>query len=263
MNPPPLKNTKNGSGTVVPAVEQACRILLTLAKQTSTKTNLTELCKAVGIHNSKGYNILYTLQQFGFVHREEKEKRYALGPGLLSLSRKVLDSLDYKETAQPFLEALARETGSPSFFGLRTGDGIYVVGKQEGRGDIGITIRLGLRYPLTHGAHGKAIVAFLPERERERILAKEKLYFHGDPSRLNRTLLEKELKRCRQEGYAEDLGELQPNINAVAAPVFGSSDQLVGVLFLVGLFPKSEVKSFGRKVADKARRMSTLLGAKV
>jgi DNA-binding IclR family transcriptional regulator len=94
-------------------------------------------------------------------------------------------------------------------------------------------------------------------------LAKEKLYFHGDPSRLNRTLLEKELKRCRQEGYAEDLGELQPNINAVAAPVFGSSDQLVGVLFLVGLFPKSEVKSFGRKVADKARRMSTLLGAKV
>jgi DNA-binding IclR family transcriptional regulator len=94
-------------------------------------------------------------------------------------------------------------------------------------------------------------------------LAKEKLYFHGDPSRLNRTLLEKELKRCRQEGYAEDLGELQPNINALAAPVFGSSDQLVGVLFMVGLFPKSSVKEFGRKVADKARRMSTLLGAKL
>jgi DNA-binding IclR family transcriptional regulator len=263
MNPPPLKNTKNGSGTVVPAVEQACRILLTLAKQTSTKTNLTELCKAVGIHNSKGYNILYTLQQFGFVHREEKEKRYALGPGLLSLSRKVLDSLDYKETAQPFLEALARETGSPAFFGLRTGDGIYVVGKQEGRGDIGITIRLGVRYPLTHGAHGKAIVAFLPERERERILAKEKLYFHGDPSKLNRARLEKELVHCRKAGYAEDLGELNSNINAVAAPVFGSSNQLVGVVFLVGLFPKSAAKPFGRKVAEKAGMMSALLGARI
>lgn len=263
MNSLPLKNPKNGSGTLVPAVEQACRILLTLAKQTSTKTNLTELCKTVGIHNSKGYNILFTLQQFGFVHREEREKRYSLGPGLLSLSRKVLDSLDYKEAAQPFLDALARETGSPAFFGLRTGESIYVVGKQEGRGDIGITIRLGVRYPLTHGAHGKALAAFLPDSEREKILAKGKLYFHGDPSRLNRARLEKELANARKAGYAMDLGEINSNINALAAPVFGSSSQLVGVIFIVGLFPKSAAKTFGRKVAEKARRMSALLGAEV
>lgn len=263
MTPTSPKNIKNGSGTIVPAVEQACRVLLALAGQTSAKTNLTELCKTVGIHNSKGYNILHTLLQFGFVHRDEGEKLYALGPGLLPLSRKVLDSLDYKVKAQPFLEALARETGWPTFFGLRTGESIYVVGKQDGSGDIGITIRLGVRYPLTHGAHGKAMAAFLPDSEREKILAKGKLYFHGDPSRLNRTRLEKELARCRKEGYAEDLGEVNSNINAVAAPVFSSSERLVGVLFLVGLFPKSSAKAFGRKVAEKARRMSILLGAEM
>jgi DNA-binding IclR family transcriptional regulator len=263
MNPTKPKDNKTGSSIIVPAVEQASRILLCLAKNTSSKTNLTDICKEVGIHKSKGYTILNTLLQFGFVQRDGEDKHYSLGPGLLPLSRKVLDNLDYKEVAQPLLEHLARETGSPAFFGLRAGENIYVIGKHEGSGDIGITIRLGLRYPLTHGAHGKAIVAFLPESEEQKILAKEKLYFHGEPSRLNRARLKKELARCRKEGYAEDLGELNPNINAVAAPVFASSNRLVGVIFLVGLFPKSAVKEFGRKVAEKACLMSTLLGAEL
>lgn len=165
--------------------------------------------------------------------------------------------------AQPFLETLARETGNPVFFGLIAGENIYVIGKQEGNGDIGITIRLSHRYPLTHGAHGKAIVAFLSESEKQKVLAREKLYFHGDPSRLNRARLEKELARCRKEGFAEDLGELNLNINAVAAPVLASSERPVGVLFLVGLFPKSEAKELGGKVAETAKRISTLLGAEV
>lgn len=261
MNPNEPNNKKNEKGRFVPAVEQACRILLCLAGNSSLKTNLTEICNEVGIHKSKGYTILNTLMQFGFVQRDEDGKLYSLGPGLLPLGRKVLDNLDYKEAAQPFLETLARETGSPAFFGLRAGESIYVIGKQEGSSDIGITIRLGQRYPLTHGAHGKAMAAFLTESEIQKILAKEKLYFHGDPLRLNRARLEKELARCRKEGYAEDLGELNPNINAVAAPVFTSSDRLVGVIFLVGLFPKSAAKEFGRMVAEKARLLSAILGA--
>lgn len=263
MSPTKPKEIKNFSGTLVPAVEQASRILLCLAKNSSSKINLTDICKEIGIHKSKGYNILNTLLQFGFVQRDGAGKLYSLGPGLLSLGRKVLDNLDYKDVAQPFLETLAGETGNPVFFGIVAGENLYVIGKQEGSGDIGITIRLGHRYPLTHGAHGKAIVAFLPESDRQRVLAGEKLHFHGEPSRLNRSRLEKELVRCRKEGYAEDLGELHLNIHAVAAPVLASSGRPVGALFLVGLFPKSEVKPLGKKVAEAARRISTLLGAEM
>jgi DNA-binding IclR family transcriptional regulator len=257
------KENKGGYKVLVPAVEQASRLLLCLAQNSPSRLNLTEICREIGIHNSKGYTILNTLQKFGFIQRDPEGKRYSLGPGLIPLGRKVLDHLNYKDVADPFLKRLVQETGAPAFFGLLAGENVFVVGKQDGAGDIGITIRQGQRYSLTHGAHGKAIVAYLPDTERQRVLNGEKLYFHGDPSRLDRPRLEQELSRCRQEGYAEDLGEMVSKINALAAPVFASSGRLIGVLFIVGLFSKSWAKLYGGKVAEAARRISGLLGAQV
>jgi DNA-binding IclR family transcriptional regulator len=248
---------------LVPAVEQAARLLLVLAGQAPSRMNLTDLCRKVDIHKSKGLGILNTLQPFGFVQRDEEGKRYGLGPGLISLGRAVLDHLNLKEVAEPVLATLARETGSPSFFGLMAARNVFVIAKNEGDGGFGLTIRLGQRYPLSHGSHGKAIAAFLPEPERQRLLNQEKLYFHGDPSRLDRPRLERELVRCRREGYAEDPGEMHPRIQALAAPVFGSGGRLIGVLFVTGLIPRTRMKPYGRKVAESARQISRLLGAEV
>ena len=48
--------------------------------------------------------------------------------------------------------------------------------------------------PLTYGAHGKAIVAFLPGEERDRILREESLYFYGNPEKVDRHRLSAELE---------------------------------------------------------------------
>ncbi len=248
---------------VVPAVEQAARLLLALAGQAPSRMNLTDLCRKVDIHKSKGFAILNTLQTFGFIQRDEEGRRYGLGPGLIALGRAVLDNLNFKEVADPLLARLARETGSPAFFGLIADRNVFVIAKNEGDGRLGLTIRLGQRYPLSHGSHGKAIAAFLPEPDRQRLLSQEKLFFHGDPSRLDRPRLDRELDRCRREGYAEDPGEMHPRIQALAAPVFGSGERLLGVLFVTGLIPKKRMKLYGRKVAESARQISRLLGAEV
>jgi DNA-binding IclR family transcriptional regulator len=57
------KKTKSEYTGHVPAVDQASRILLSLTKSPSAKVNLTDICKSVGIHKSKGYSILNTLQK--------------------------------------------------------------------------------------------------------------------------------------------------------------------------------------------------------
>ena len=63
--------------------------------------SLTEICGVVGIHKSKGYSILNTLQHFAFVQRSPYGKIYSLGPGLLFLSSKVLDNMDLREAVPP------------------------------------------------------------------------------------------------------------------------------------------------------------------
>jgi len=60
----------------VPAVEQASRVLLCLGESPNFKMKLTEICKQVGIHKSKGHSILNTLKQFGFVEKDPQAKTY-------------------------------------------------------------------------------------------------------------------------------------------------------------------------------------------
>ncbi len=250
-----------GSPSIVPAVDEAARILLELARAEIPKMNLTGIARAVGIHKSKAYSILNTLSRYGFVVRDREEKRYSLGPGLIPLSRRVLDDRDVRELVRPHLKALAQETRSAALYGAISEGGVVVVAKEEGGGPIGVTIRVGQRFPLTWGAHGKAIAAALPEAELKALLKAESIHFHGEPGRTDRKRLRAELAACRGTGFAADVGEMQSGVSAVAAPVAAAGGKVVGALFLVGTFPAEDVDTFGPLVAVRAREVSRLLGA--
>ena len=260
------KNSVKGKSVykpLVPAVEQASQVLLCLGESPNFKMKLTEICKQVGIHKSKGHSILNTLKQFGFVEKDPEAKSYSLGPALIFLSRHVLDNLHYPEIVAPFLENLAKETNGTALFGLINDEHIFIVAKYEGNQNVWFA-RLGHRFHITLGAHGKAIVAFMPEAEREKILTKKRVYFHGfDISRLNMKRLKEELHKCRQLGYAQDVGEVTTGVNFISAPVFGVQEKIIGCILLIGTFPESLIEKYGPKTADVAERISYRLGAKV
>ncbi|HTY24202.1 MAG TPA: IclR family transcriptional regulator [Desulfomonilaceae bacterium] len=251
---------KTEYSSLVPAVEQASRILVALAQATSGKMTLTEVCKAVGIHKSKGYSILNTLQNFAFVHRSPDTKAYSLGSGLLFLSARVLNNLDYREAAAPLLRKLSHEMNSTAFLGLISGSHLFVVAKDEGIQNIGVTIKLGHRFPLAWGAHGKSIMAYLPASKRKEILGSSKVYFHGSASRFDLDRLEQELVRCRETGFATDMSEMKGGVQAVAAAVFGPGGKLIGSLAVVGTFPREITNEYGQEVARAAKEFSGLVG---
>ena len=247
---------------LVPAVEQASRILFGLAGALSPHMSLIEICAQVGIHKSRAFSILETLQRFGLVQKNPNGKGYSLGPGLVSLSRKVLDDLNPSRLAQPILEELARKTSSTAVLGLIVDKNVFVAAKHEGEGNIGVTMRIGHRLPLTYGAHGKAISAFLPKKERDDLLQGHDLYFHGDPAKLDRIRLRKELAQCRRQGFAEDLGEVNPGLHVVAAPVVGPNRTPVGYIEIFVLFSAKAAHRFGPLVAEAGKMLSRQLGAK-
>jgi DNA-binding IclR family transcriptional regulator len=250
------QKTNSGYKPLVPAVEQAAKVLICLGNSSKFKMTLTEICTQVGIHKSKAYSILNTLKLFGFVNKDAKTKAYSLGTGLLFLARNVLDNLDLRETAAPFLESLARETHSTALLGVVSAEQVFVVAKHEDEQSIGVTIRLGHRFHLTAGSHGKAIVAFMPQNERRRILARKKLFFYGDPARMNLKRLREEFAQCQSKGFASDLGELQPGINAVSAPIFGLNRSIIGCIILIGTFAEEFIEPFGYKTAEMAMQIS-------
>ena len=171
-----------------------------------------------------------------------------------------MNNLDLREAVAPILRELAFATKSTAFLGLISDSHVFVVAKDEGNQDIGVTIRLGHRFPLTWGAHGKSILAFLPHAEQNEILGRSQLYFHGNPSSFDRARLEQELTECRETGYATDLGEMTSGIRAVASPVFGPSGKLIGSLVITGTFAQDFATKYGMHVARAATKFSESIG---
>jgi DNA-binding IclR family transcriptional regulator len=248
---------------LVPAVEQALRVLFRIAQSDSAHMNLTQICEQTKLHKSTAFCLLYTLRRYGLVQTEGRGKGYTLGPGLIGLSRKFLDSLSTPKLAEPLLVDLAEKAGVTAALGLIADRNVFVAAKHDGRHPLGLTMRIGHRFPITYGCHGKAIAAFLPETELEVLLEEKELFFHGDPSEFNREKLFEELRECRKNGFAEDMAETKPGLNVVAAPVLGPGNRPVGYIAALGFASADEARRNGPMVARAGRTLSMQLGAEI
>ncbi len=255
----------NDYGQRVPAVDQSTRILFALANDPRGRATLTEICRQVGIYKSKGQAILNTLRAADLVTKSDQDKTYALGPALLLLSRALLDQADLPQAAGPFLEELAQTPGTSAILSLIRGDEVYVAARREWSGGVGVTVRVGYRYPVAWGSMGKAIVAYFPEAEVRRLIAEGPVYFEGRPGSIpaDPAALLAELDEVRRRGYAADIGGIQPGLNAVSAPLFGTRrpELPVGCLTVFGTFTPQEAPTRGEQIARVAHELSARLGA--
>ena len=257
------KKTRSDDKYVAPAVEQALRVLFRMAEAESAHMNLTEICRKLGMHKSTAFCILHTLRKFGLVQTSGRRQGYTLGPGLIGLSRRFLDTLSAPKLAEPLLAELATKAGATAALGLIADKNVFVAAKHEGGREIGITMRVGHRFPLTYGCHGKAIAAFPSDKELDALLQHEELYFHGDPSKFDRDKLNEEMSRCRREWFAEDLEEMVPGLNVVAAPVLGPNGRPIGYIAALGLASAEAARQCGPLVAEAGKTLSRRLGARV
>src|SRR3569623_1450430 len=99
----------------------------------------------------------------------------------------------------------------------------------QGRRPYALSAAPGQRLPVHAGAASKLLLAYEPEAEIDRWLARPLVAFTSrtitDPKRL-RT----ELARTRRLGWAHDKGENAPSILAYAAPVFDKTGKLVAAI---------------------------------
>lgn len=220
---------KKSYNQLVPAVDEAARILFHMASQGRRELTLTSICESVGIHKPKGLSILNTLASHGLVAKDHAVKTWSLGPALLTLSHSLLDNTTLGSLAEPALERLAAESGGTSLFCLVTGESLVVVARREAEGYHSVTIRAGHRYPLDWGAHGDLFSA---------------LEKGGGP-----------------KSYGVDLGKMQRGVNAVAAAVYGKGREVAGCLLVIGPWPESEAARLGEAAVKEAEGLSEIYGA--
>ncbi|MCK4784187.1 MAG: IclR family transcriptional regulator [Desulfobacteraceae bacterium] len=254
------KNDQTQKTYTVPAVEQAIRVMLYLADSGSNPKSLTDIYREVGIHRSKAFSILSTLNEYGLVKKNPNRRGYVLGPGLLTLTGKMLENLSLSRLVEPVLYELAKKAGATVALGVISDDKTFVVAQYEGGPGIGISAPIGHVTPITYGSHGKAIAAFLPEAELEELLKNKTLFFHGSPDKYDSNRLKIELEQCRRNGFALELGDIQPGVNGIAAPVLDQNGNPIGYITVVGFFTEEVALKLGPLAADAVKIISKETG---
>ena len=211
----------------VAAVERALTVLDALAEGEELGTN--ELARRTRINASTVSRLLATLAAGGFVEHVPETGRYRLGLRLLQLGNAVLSRLDLRRVARPQLEALAAETGETATLSAPGGRDAITVDFVQSEASVQSVARVG-RPSIAHAtATGKVLLAFGAVE-----LPKAPLEVFTPRTITDSRALEREIKRVRERGYAEALGEREEELNAIAAPVFEARGSLAAILGLQG-----------------------------
>ena len=150
-------------------VSRAVQCLLALAEQPVGLT-LTELTKTVGSNKATVHRIVATLKRFDLVAATVPSGRLRLGARCVVFGGFGEGHAAIRELARPYLTRLRDQTGETACLHLRFAYERACVEQVEGNSELKWVAQIGKRFPITAGAPGKALVAFLPEAERKQIL---------------------------------------------------------------------------------------------
>jgi IclR family transcriptional regulator, acetate operon repressor len=190
------------------------------AGQGRTDVGVIDLARTTGLSAATTHRLLATLMDRGYVTRGDGDARYRLGTRLFALAANAESPLaSIREQVAPVMEALRdryRETVNLAVLERRH---IVYVHQVESQRSVRAFNRIGNRVLAHASAAGKALLAFGPESALDGLLASGELEALTPATVTVPGELRSQLDEIRKRGFGLDLGEQDPEIICVAAPV--------------------------------------------
>lgn len=238
--------------------------ILTFFNGDEPTLTLAEIANKLGVSRTVPYRILYTLQSYGYLHQDEKTKRYSLTPKVLELGFAYLSTLKLPEIAQPYLEQIRDEMGTSCHLSILDGHEVVYIGSAPARGVSAVNVNIGLRLPAHATANGKLLLSFQTKDKLSQIFYQPNLNPFTDRTQTVFADLEQELNIIHQKGYSISKGELHRGIQSIAAPIFDRSGEIMAAINIVA--PDSALTDdFIENIAlpkllDTAQKLSSYMG---
>ena len=215
-------------------LERSLAMLSELA-ESDLPLSTAELARRADLPPSTAYRLGDELDGHGLVERDG-DGGVALGLRLLELARRVEDDLaaSLLEPARGTMRELAREHGETALLTAPAGRSAIGLDAVEPARPVRLSFGRWRTAPMHLGASGKVLLAFLPPRAAERVLASVDGVVTASGTPMKIATLRAELAEARQRGFVVTHGELDRGVSGVAAPVLGLRGRLLAGLTLVG-----------------------------
>lgn len=221
---PPIGRDHGG----IQALDRAFLILDVMA-DAGGEAKLTEIAASAGLNVSTCHHLISTLHNWGYVARGINSRSYVLGSRILHLSAACLRQVDLPRRAQSFVDRLNDQTREAVQLAIMQDTNLVHILRREARHAVRVEAGFGGNANAAHAtATGKAILAWLPPTELDRIVADKGLTAFTPNTITDLDQLKEHLRLVRRNGYAIDREEFRPGVICLGAAIRDHAGAVVG-----------------------------------
>lgn len=227
-SPQDVASPASRSGDTVSALERGVAVLRCFTPEVRLLGN-NDLARLTGIPKPTVTRLAVTLVSLGLLKRDSASDRFALGPGVLSMSRSFLAGLDVRSCARPRMAELADWSGGAVYLGVRDGLEMVLIEALRARSSIlAPSLDVGSRVPLIDSALGRAYLGAIEQRELDQLLETIRLARGSEWPRMASGLMAA-LDQGAADGFCVSLGSWHREIHSVAVPLIGPKGEVMAL----------------------------------
>ncbi len=231
--------------------------------ENSSELRLKDIADKLDIDKSTIHRFLKTLLKYNFVRMNPGNKKYSLGLKFLNIATKIIDSIDIRNIAHPYLLELEKYSNETIHLTTFDGKRVVYIDKIESIKPIRMYSRIGNVAPINCTAAGKAILAFQTDEIINSIIGSLDFIPLTKKTITDKKEFIKAIKDIQSKGFAIDDSEHEENICCIAAPIKDYSRRVryaVSISAIKTRMNLSKLITFKDILIDKANRISKELG---
>jgi DNA-binding IclR family transcriptional regulator len=247
----------------VPSLERGMAILELLSRHPGG-LGLVEIASALDLPHNAVFRVGNALVQGGYLVRDAQSKKFLLSRKLLTVGLGAVHERNVVECAFDLLRTMRNELKETAALAALLPDeakGVVLLSLDH-LYDYGLRIRVGYHFDLHCSGPGKALLAFLPDDEREQVIAKIRFTQYTVHTLGSADDLRRDLDHVRQCGYALDREEYAIDGYCVGAAVRDAFGYPVAAIWTAGQvhrLPPGGYESLGDRVMHYAAAISERL----
>ncbi|MEZ0168087.1 IclR family transcriptional regulator [Microvirga sp. TS319] len=184
---------------------------------------LREIAGRSGISMGAAQRITHTLVRLGYLHKDERTRRYRLAVRMLDFAYHYFHASPLYEVAIPFVASARDDCRETINVAELDGPEVVAVIRMPSRRLMNPTSTIGRRLPAFCTAGGRAQLAWLPAEEAKVILDKTNFQPRTQHTLIDRAEVEQRLTAARRDGFALVEEEVNHGEIALAAPILDGS----------------------------------------
>jgi DNA-binding IclR family transcriptional regulator len=213
-----------------------------------------ELIRSQGLSRSTGYRYIKALSDAGLL-AAVANGHYILGPRIIQLDHQIRQCDPLYLSAEGILESLVESTGCSAQVCALYSSTVLCVREELTSDSPANILARGQRRPLFLGAASKCILAYLRPHQLRSIHAKYAKTIATSGLGVDWSAFRTTLGRMRNDGYVTSVGEINPGVFGLSAPVFNRSQQILGSLGITASasrIKRNDIDGFAQKVIQAA-----------